>query len=169
MDRLMRSRVLLAEAAALGVTIEDLIAESSGSPRKLSPVPTVAQYLETVSSTFSKGTAGTYWSYWRLAIDQLIRSAWMTASRSWRLPKSGLDATDPEPTVDQPARTASARCALFSLGPSVQGSSHEIRPLTWRSPAVCQIDVGLSKTTSCVKLSRRCAPPVRIPTSTCCS
>jgi hypothetical protein len=31
MDRLMRARVLLAEAAALGVTIEDLIAESSGS------------------------------------------------------------------------------------------------------------------------------------------
>ena len=32
MDRLVRARVLLAEAAALGVTIEDLIAESAGSP-----------------------------------------------------------------------------------------------------------------------------------------
>ena len=30
MDRLVRARVLLAEAAALGVTIEDLVAESSG-------------------------------------------------------------------------------------------------------------------------------------------
>jgi integrase/recombinase XerC len=71
MDRLMRARVLLAEAGALGVTIEDLIAESSGSPRSLIPVPTVAQYVATVSPSFSKGTADTYWSYWRLAVSRL--------------------------------------------------------------------------------------------------
>jgi integrase/recombinase XerC len=67
----MRARVLLAEAAALGVTIEDLVAESSVSPKSLSRAPTVRQYGEIVSPTFSKGTAGTYWWYWRLAIDQL--------------------------------------------------------------------------------------------------
>jgi integrase len=71
MDRLMRARVLLAEAAALGVSIEDLVAESSGSRGTLVTAPTVAQYIETVGPSFSKGTADTYWSYWRLAIARL--------------------------------------------------------------------------------------------------
>jgi hypothetical protein len=67
----MRARVLLAEAATLGVTIEDLVAESSGSPRPVMPVPTMAQYVATVSPSFSKDTADTYWSYWRLAVTRL--------------------------------------------------------------------------------------------------
>jgi len=71
MDRLVRARVLLAEAAALGVTIEDLIAESSGASSCPSTAPTVAEYVDTVRASFSKGTAGTYTSYWRLAIDRL--------------------------------------------------------------------------------------------------
>ena len=71
MDRLMRARVLLAEAAALGVTIEDLIAESSGSPERVGVAPTVAEYVETVRASFSKGTADTYQSYWRLAVFRL--------------------------------------------------------------------------------------------------
>jgi hypothetical protein len=57
MDRLMRARVFLAEAAALGVTIEDLVAESSGSPDGPSVAPTVAEYVETVEASFSKGGA----------------------------------------------------------------------------------------------------------------
>jgi len=71
MDRLMRARVLLAEAAALGVTIEDLIAESAGSPYSPSMVPTFAEFVETVRASFSKGTADTYQSYWRLAVARL--------------------------------------------------------------------------------------------------
>src|ERR1035437_3415503 len=71
MDRLVRARVLWAEAAALGVTIEDLIAESSGASSCPSTAPTVAEYVDTVSASFSKGTAGTYKSYRRLAIDRL--------------------------------------------------------------------------------------------------
>jgi integrase len=63
----MRTRVLLAEAAALGVTIEDLVAESSGSPDGPSVAPTVAEYVKTAAASFSKGTAGTHKSYWRLA------------------------------------------------------------------------------------------------------
>jgi hypothetical protein len=66
MDRLVRARVLLAEAAALGVTIEDLIAESSGASSYPSTAPTVAEYVDTVRASFSKGTAGTYKTYWRL-------------------------------------------------------------------------------------------------------
>jgi hypothetical protein len=63
-------RVLLAEAAALGVTIEDLIAESSGSPDSPSIAPTVAEYVDTVRASFSKGTADTYQSYWRLVVTR---------------------------------------------------------------------------------------------------
>jgi integrase/recombinase XerC len=71
MDRLVRARVLLAEAAALGVTIEDLIAESAGSPDSPSMAPTVAEFVETLRASFSKGTADTYQSYWRLAVARL--------------------------------------------------------------------------------------------------
>lgn len=55
MDRLVRARVLLVEAVALGVTIDDLVAVSSDTPRSLSAVPTVAEYVETVTASFSKG------------------------------------------------------------------------------------------------------------------
>jgi integrase/recombinase XerC len=71
MDRLVRARILLAEAAALGVTIDDLIAESSGASSCPSTAPTVAEYVDTVRASFSKGTAATYKSYWRLLIDRL--------------------------------------------------------------------------------------------------
>jgi integrase len=72
MDRLVRARILLAEAAALGVTIDDLIAEaSSGASGTPSTGPTVAEYVDTVTASFSKGTAATYKSYWRLLIDRL--------------------------------------------------------------------------------------------------
>ena len=72
MDRLVRARILLAEAAALGVTIEDLIAEASSDALGIpSTGPTVAEYMDTVTPSFSKGTAATYKSYWRLLIDRL--------------------------------------------------------------------------------------------------
>jgi integrase len=70
MDRLMRGRILLAEAAALGVTIEDLIAESSGFSDDPRIAPAVAEYVETVRASFTKGTADTYQSYWRLAVTR---------------------------------------------------------------------------------------------------
>lgn len=71
MDRLVRARVLLAEASALGVTIDDLLAASSDARRPTSTAPTVAEYVETVATGFSKGTAATYKSYWRLAVARM--------------------------------------------------------------------------------------------------
>ena len=72
MDRLVRTRILLAEAAALGVTIDDLIAESSpGAVGTPGAGPTVAEYVGAVTASFSKGTAATYKSYWRILIDRL--------------------------------------------------------------------------------------------------
>ena len=70
MDRLVRARVLLAEAEALGVTIADLAAASSsssggGSSRGPS-VPTLAEYVDTVAPSLSANT--TYRSYWRVAV-----------------------------------------------------------------------------------------------------
>jgi hypothetical protein len=157
MGRFMRARVLLAEAAALGVTIEDLVAESSVSPKSLSRAPTVRQYVEIVSPPFSKGTAGTYWSYWRLAIDQLgertmdsigvddCESIVTAAEERARHNRPGTD-----------GRSARENCigalVLLFSGPSAQDSSHEVRPLIWRSRAAYPIDVRLSKTTSCAKL-----------------
>ena len=72
MDRVVRARILLAEASALGVTIDDLIAEaSSDAPGPPCTVPTVAEYVETIGASFAKGTAATYKSYWRLVVDRL--------------------------------------------------------------------------------------------------
>jgi integrase/recombinase XerC len=68
MDRLVRARVLLAEAEALGLTLEDLVIASAGSPLPMSSAPTLAEYVETVAPSFGEGTAGTYRSYWRLAV-----------------------------------------------------------------------------------------------------
>jgi len=68
-DRGLRARVLLAEAAALGVTIEDLVAAAGeASPTPPAVGPKVAAYVESVAATFTPGTAATYRSYWRLAI-----------------------------------------------------------------------------------------------------
>jgi integrase len=71
MDCLVRASILLAEAA-LGVTIDDLIAESSSdAPGTPGTGPTVAEYVDTVTASFSKGTAATDKSYWRRLIDRL--------------------------------------------------------------------------------------------------
>lgn len=67
MDRLVRARVLVAEAAALGLTVEDLVAASSGAPSASRSVPTVSEYLAAIVPTFTPGTLRTYRSYWRLA------------------------------------------------------------------------------------------------------
>ena len=71
MDRFVRARVLLAEAEALGLTLDDLVTASTASPRLMSAAPTLAEYVETVAPSFSEGTAATYRSYWRLAVARL--------------------------------------------------------------------------------------------------
>jgi hypothetical protein len=42
MDRLVRARVMLAEAEALGITIDDLIAAAAERPQRASSAPSVA-------------------------------------------------------------------------------------------------------------------------------
>jgi hypothetical protein len=67
-DRRLRAAVLLTEAAALGVGLEDLIAADTIS---CAPAPTLADQVDAVAPTFSAGTAATYNSYWRLAVEHL--------------------------------------------------------------------------------------------------
>lgn len=67
-DRQLRAMVLLAEAAALGLRLEDLVAaHTTAAP----PAPTLAEHVAAIAPTFSAGTAATYSSYWRLAAEQL--------------------------------------------------------------------------------------------------
>jgi hypothetical protein len=56
-DRLMRARVLLAEASALGVTIEDLVAEASSTKTIPSSGPTWAEYVDSYPELLG-GNAG---------------------------------------------------------------------------------------------------------------
>ena len=139
-----------------------------------STAPTVAEYVDTVRASFSKGTAGTYKSYWRLAVDRFgerpIDAIGVDDCESVVADAvERADAIDPEPTVDQPARTASARCAPSSPGPSGRVSWPGARPQNWRSRAASPIGVAPSKTKSCARSSTPCGPPARIPTSICCS
>jgi hypothetical protein len=49
MDRILRARVLIAEAEALGVSLDDLLAAAATTlPDRSAPVPTVAQYLAVI-------------------------------------------------------------------------------------------------------------------------
>lgn len=63
--RQLRARVLLEEARALGLDLDDLIAaDTSGSVA----FPTVRSYLDAIAPTFTPATAATYRPYWRLLI-----------------------------------------------------------------------------------------------------
>ena len=67
-DRRLRATVLLTEAAALGLQLEDLIAADTTPP---APAPTLAEHIAATAPHFSAGTAATYGTYWRLAIEHL--------------------------------------------------------------------------------------------------
>ena len=66
-DRLLRARILLEEAHALGLDLEDLIAADTAATR----MPAIASYIETISPTFLPATAATYRPYWRLAAARI--------------------------------------------------------------------------------------------------
>jgi integrase len=67
MDRQLRARVVVSEARAMGLSVQDLVAAAAGAPASSSDVPTVSEYLRRIEPTFSPGTRRTYRSYWRLA------------------------------------------------------------------------------------------------------
>jgi hypothetical protein len=63
MNRQLRARVLLEEARALELDLDDLVAAATGEAR---PV-TVAAWIDEIAPTFGPSTAATYRPYWRLA------------------------------------------------------------------------------------------------------
>jgi hypothetical protein len=69
--RLLRARVLLGEAAALGVELADLIAAAPTGAGVTARVPILADHVEMIAATFTPGTARAYRSYWRLAVKRL--------------------------------------------------------------------------------------------------
>lgn len=67
MNRQLRARVLLEEARALGIDVDDLVAAATGDTKPI----TLAGWINEIAPTFSPSTAATYRPYWRLAIRLL--------------------------------------------------------------------------------------------------
>ncbi len=63
MNRHLRARIVLHEARALGLDVEDLVAAATGEPTPL----TLAAWIDEIAPTFVASTAATYRPYWRLA------------------------------------------------------------------------------------------------------
>jgi hypothetical protein len=57
MDRSLRARVLVSEAQAMGLSVEDLVAAAAGTVASSSAVPTVSDYLATIMPTLHQGHA----------------------------------------------------------------------------------------------------------------
>jgi len=62
MNRQIRARIVLEEARALGIDLDDLVAVATGDH---SPI-TVAAWIDQIAPTFGGSTARTYRPYWRL-------------------------------------------------------------------------------------------------------
>lgn len=62
MNRQLRARIVLEEARALGIDLDDLVAAATGEH---SPI-TVAAWIDEIAPTFGGSTARTYRPYWRL-------------------------------------------------------------------------------------------------------
>lgn len=62
MNRQLRARIVLEEARALGIDLDDLVAAATGEDRPI----TVAAWIDEIAPTFGGSTARTYRPYWRL-------------------------------------------------------------------------------------------------------
>jgi integrase len=62
MNRQLRARIVLEEARALGIDLDDLVAAATGEHRPI----TVTAWIDQIAPTFSGSTARTYRPYWRL-------------------------------------------------------------------------------------------------------
>ena len=67
MNRQLRARLLLEEARALGIDLDDLVATATGAAKPI----TVAAWIDEIAPTFAPSTAATYRPYWRLAAGLL--------------------------------------------------------------------------------------------------
>ncbi len=63
MNRQLRAKILIEEARALGIYVDDLVAAATGGATPL----TLAAWVDEIAPTFGGSTAATYRPYWRLA------------------------------------------------------------------------------------------------------
>lgn len=113
--RQLRARVLLEEARALGLDLEDLVAADTHAS---DPFPTVRSYLEAIAPTFTPATAATYPPYWRLLVahlgDHRLGDVTRWTLRRWWRPRPSeppaADPTAPGGPVGSPASLRSAPC-----------------------------------------------------------
>lgn len=126
--RQVRARVLLEEARALGLDLDDLIA---ADPTRLVPFPTVRSYLEAITPTFTPATAATYRPYWRLLVVHLgdhrlsdvtiVDLAGVVEAAAERATRYRSNSTG-----RASRESSSPRCGLCSGAPSTPGSSPPI-------------------------------------------
>jgi hypothetical protein len=68
-----RLRLLVEQMDALGVTVDELAAQTAlmgrPAPSVRPPVPTVAEFIQTAGHGYADMTLDTYMSYWRIAIE----------------------------------------------------------------------------------------------------
>jgi hypothetical protein len=62
MNRQLRARIVLEEARALGLDLDDLVAAATGEHRPIA----VAAWIDEIAPTFGPSTARTFRPYWRL-------------------------------------------------------------------------------------------------------
>lgn len=113
MDRLMRARVLLAEAEAVGLTIDDLVAAASTGPsRPATSVSTLTDDVETVAPSSSDApprrtgpAGGSPWPAWESC--RSTPSMRTTARWCWPMPCVGRNSAGRAATGVRRWRTAS--------------------------------------------------------------
>lgn len=70
-DTSLRARVVLGELEAMGLTLDDLLAEAGRDAPASDGGITVAEYLPTVAAAYLPRTRRTYNSYWTLTVELL--------------------------------------------------------------------------------------------------
>lgn len=173
-DRLVRARVLLAEAESLGLTLEDLSAAAVDRPRASRSVPTVAEYVRVVDEAFeNRRTAETYRSHWKLAVERFgdcridaldfhdCEQVVADAVAGARLNRPGTDGRSSRETC------VTALRALFTRAQPATSSATPPRPS--RSRAVPEAAVAPSTTPSSPSWWTPCGRPAATRSWTCSS
>lgn len=118
MNRQLRARIVLEEARALGIDIDDLICAATGNTKPI----TVAAWIDEIAPAFGSATARTYRPYWRILVAS-VTAPWPT-SRPWTSapsstpPRNGPRPTGPTRPAGHPERAASPRSAPSTPEPS---------------------------------------------------
>jgi len=170
MNRELRARLLVEEARALGLAVDDLVAAATGGAKPI----TVAGWIDEIEPAFSPSTAATYGPYWRLAAH-LLGDRYIAELTTTDL-AGVVDAAAERARAHRPESTGRASretwiAALRSLCARAVDAGHLItnRPLRSGSHTAQPAGAAPSTTASSPTLPTPSGPPAPTPTSTCCS